>query len=50
MKVTTELLEYYNAPEEYVEFLKGKYPSGIEFTQLVDSGLATSELFDNIVN
>ena len=48
MKVTTELLEYYNAPEEYVEFLKGKYPSGIEFTQLVDSGLATTELLHYI--
>lgn len=39
MKITTELLEHYNASQQFIDFINNKYPSGLEFLELIKNGI-----------
>jgi hypothetical protein len=48
MKITTELLEHYNASLQFIDFIKNKYPSGLEFSELIRGGIVPVDLLHYI--
>ena len=48
MKITTELLEHYNASLQFIDFIKNKYPSGLEFSELIKGGIVPVDLLHYI--